>query len=158
MSGTGAPTALERLRAAAGGALRQRTHDDAGTRTLARSLAAALQPGDVLLLEGDLGAGKTTFVRGLAEGLGVPPDEVASPTFALVHEYHGRPLTLFHVDLYRLSPGETDDLGLEEAVAHGGVMAIEWPDRLRVAFPGAVRIAFRLDAGEDREILLAAEA
>ncbi len=87
------------------------------TQEVAREMAAALRPGDVLLLSGDLGAGKTTFVRGLAEGLGVDPDDVSSPTFTLVHEYRGGRLTLYHADLYRLERASTDDLGLSGPIA-----------------------------------------
>jgi tRNA threonylcarbamoyladenosine biosynthesis protein TsaE len=97
---------------------------------VASELAATLKPGDVLLLSGDLGAGKTTFVKGLAAGLGIDPNEVSSPTFTLLHEYRGGRLTLYHADLYRLDKTATDDLGLEETGVRDGVLAIEWPDRL----------------------------
>jgi tRNA threonylcarbamoyladenosine biosynthesis protein TsaE len=85
--------------------------------------------GDLVLLEGDLGTGKTVFVRGLAEGMGLEPGEIASPTFALVHEHGpaGEP-ALVHADLYRLKEGaDLTDLGLEEALSRGAVVAIEWP-------------------------------
>jgi tRNA threonylcarbamoyladenosine biosynthesis protein TsaE len=117
------------------------------THAIARELAAALRAGDVLLLSGDLGAGKTTFVRGLAEGLGIDPLEVSSPTFTLLHEYRGRGLTLYHADLYRLERAATDDLGLEEIGVRDGVLAIEWPDRLTHELPGATLI--RLEIVDD---------
>ncbi len=99
------------------------------TRALAAKLGAKLRPGDVVLLFGELGAGKTTFVKGLARGLEVPEDYyVQSPTFALINEYPGR-VPLYHVDLYRLEPEEAYDLGLEELAAQG-VVAIEWPEKL----------------------------
>jgi tRNA threonylcarbamoyladenosine biosynthesis protein TsaE len=114
------------------------------THGIARGLAATLRAGDVLLLSGDLGAGKTTFVRGLAEGLGIDPREVSSPTFTLVHEYrHGR-LTLYHADLYRLERAATEDLGLEEIGVRDGVLAIEWPDRLSHDIAGARLIRIEL--------------
>jgi tRNA threonylcarbamoyladenosine biosynthesis protein TsaE len=100
------------------------------TAAAGRALAPRLMPGSVILLSGDLGSGKTAFVRGVAEGLGVGPDDVSSPTFTLVQEYRGGRLPLFHVDLYRLNdPREVDDLGLEEIAAEG-VLAIEWAERL----------------------------
>lgn len=107
------------------------------TATVARTLAEELRAGDILLLSGNLGAGKTAFVRGLAEGLGIDPREVSSPTFTLVHEYRGGRLTLYHVDLYRLDRAATDDLGLEELGVRDGVLAIEWPDRLTHPLDGA---------------------
>src|SRR5215216_6169259 len=90
------------------------TRSEEETAAVARELASRLKAGDVLLLSGNLGAGKTAFVRGLAEGLGIDPSEVSSPTFTLVHEYRGDGLTLYHADLYRLERAATDDLGLEE--------------------------------------------
>jgi tRNA threonylcarbamoyladenosine biosynthesis protein TsaE len=116
------------------------THTEAETSAAGRELAAALRPGGVVLLFGDLGAGKTAFVRGMAEGLGVAPDEVSSPTFTLVHEYRGGRLTLFHVDLYRLDdPREIDDLGLDE-IAEDGVLVIEWAEKLPRPGPGAIEV------------------
>jgi tRNA threonylcarbamoyladenosine biosynthesis protein TsaE len=115
----------------------QITHSEDETAALARDLASTLRRGDVLLLSGNLGAGKTAFVRGLAEGLGIDPRDVSSPTFTLVHEYRGGRLTLYHVDLYRLERAATEDLGLEELGARDGVLAIEWPDRLTHELSGA---------------------
>ena len=123
------------------------THSEDETQTVARDLASTLKAGDVLLLSGDLGAGKTTFVRGLAEGLGIDPAEVSSPTFTLVHEYRGARMTLYHADLYRLAKSATDDLGLEEIGVQDGVLAIEWPDRLTHEMPGALRVT--LDVVDD---------
>jgi tRNA threonylcarbamoyladenosine biosynthesis protein TsaE len=106
------------------------THSEDDTAALGRELAATLSAGDVLLLYGDLGAGKTAFVRGLAEGLGVDRGEVSSPTFTLIQEYRGGRLPLFHVDLYRIEdPREFDELGLDE-IAEDGVLAIEWAEKL----------------------------
>ncbi len=106
------------------------TRSESETFDVARAVAADLRAGDVLLLSGPLGAGKTVFVRGVAAGLGVDPREVTSPTFTLVHEYRGGRLTLYHADLYRLERTGTDDLGLEEMGVRDGVLAIEWPERL----------------------------
>jgi tRNA threonylcarbamoyladenosine biosynthesis protein TsaE len=128
----------------------QVTTSEADTATLAKDLARTLVPGDVLLLAGNLGAGKTAFVRGLAEGLGIDPDDVSSPTFTLVHEYRGGRLTLYHADLYRLEKAATDDLGLEEL--HRGILAIEWPDRLTHELPGARHISIEILEGDERRI------
>jgi tRNA threonylcarbamoyladenosine biosynthesis protein TsaE len=110
------------------------------TQAIAEKLVAGLTPGSVLLLSGALGAGKTAFVRGLAAGLGIDPEEVSSPTFTLVHEYRGGRLTLYHADLYRLENTTAEDLGLEEKAVAQGVLAIEWPDRLAHALSGAVTV------------------
>jgi tRNA threonylcarbamoyladenosine biosynthesis protein TsaE len=120
------------------------------TQALGRRLGEDLEPGRIVLLYGDLGVGKTAFVRGLAEGLGADPDEVSSPTFTIVQEYRGR-LPLYHADLYRLQAGpETEDLGLEELVATHGVLAIEWAERFGGAGgPEAVSVRIE-DLGEDR--------
>ncbi len=93
-------------------------------------LAAILRPGDTVLLHGDLGAGKTELVRGLSVGLGLAPDQVSSPTFALVHEYQGR-IPLIHIDLYRLPVVEADFLmELEDYWQRPVVTVIEWAERL----------------------------
>ena len=113
------------------------SRSQAETAAIARELAGTLRPGAVLLISGNLGAGKTAFVRGVAEGLGIDASEVSSPTFTLVHEYRGGRLTLYHVDLYRVSRAATDDLGLEELGVADGVLAIEWPDRLTHSIAGA---------------------
>jgi tRNA threonylcarbamoyladenosine biosynthesis protein TsaE len=106
------------------------TASESETTAVGRELAGTLRAGDVVLLYGDLGAGKTAFVKGLAEGLGVAREEVSSPTFTLVQEYRGGRLTLYHVDLYRLDdPREIADLGLDE-IADAGVLAIEWAEKL----------------------------
>lgn len=123
------------------------TRSEQETAAIAKGLAEELRAGDVLLLSGNLGAGKTAFVRGLAEGLGIPPRDVSSPTFTLVHEYRGGRFTLYHVDLYRLDRAATDDLGLDELGVRDGVLAIEWPDRLTHSLEGARTI--RLEIVDD---------
>lgn len=125
------------------------TSSEAETRAVAADLARGLEPGAVLLLAGDLGSGKTVFVRGLAEGLGLDPDEVSSPTFTLVHEYRGGRLPLVHVDLYRLERAELDEIGLDPELAESGVVAVEWPERLARDVPNAIRVTIA-DAGDDR--------
>ena len=129
-----------------------RTESEEETRKVATALADRLAPGSVILLHGDLGAGKTAFVRGLVEGLGLSDDPVSSPTFTLVHEYTGGRVPLYHADLYRLPDGASlDDLGLDE-VAEDGVLAIEWPERLARDVPGAIDV--RIDiTGESSRLI-----
>jgi tRNA threonylcarbamoyladenosine biosynthesis protein TsaE len=105
------------------------TANEAETSQAGEALGRTLRSGDVVLLYGDLGAGKTAFVRGLARGIGANPDEVTSPTFTIVQGYAGPAATLYHVDLYRLEGPEIDDLGLEDLVSGEGIVAIEWAER-----------------------------
>ena len=128
------------------------THSEEETAAVASQMASRLAPGDVVLLSGNLGAGKTAFVRGLAAGLGIDPGEVSSPTFTIVHEYRGGRMTLYHVDLYRLEKTATDDLGLEEMGVGNGVVAIEWPDRLTHALPGAMVVNIEIVDDTTRRI------
>ncbi len=124
------------------------SNSEADTRAFAARFAATLQPGAVLLLSGDLGAGKTAFVRGLAEGLGIDPADVTSPTFTLVHEHRQGRLPLVHVDLYRLNEADLDELGMDADLAEQGVLAIEWAERLSRGLPGSVRVEI-VTTGED---------
>lgn len=128
------------------------TKSEAETAAVGREMAATLKAGAVVLLQGDLGAGKTAFVRGIAEGLGIAPGEVTSPTFTLVQEHHGGRLALYHVDLYRLQAIEVDDLGLDEMTLEGGVTAIEWPERLPRPFAGAQTVHLEHGDGDQRLI------
>jgi tRNA threonylcarbamoyladenosine biosynthesis protein TsaE len=128
------------------------THSEAETAAVGRQFGGTLSGSHVVLLSGDLGAGKTAFVRGLAEGLGIDPGEVSSPTFTLIQEYRGGRLPLHHVDLYRLKPVEVDDLGLLDLTQDAGVTAIEWPDRLPYAFDDAVRVNISHGTGDARTI------
>lgn len=110
--------------------------DEAATEALARALALVLEPGDTIVLEGGLGAGKTTFVRAVLRGLGLPEDEpVTSPTFAIVQEYPTSPPVL-HADLYRLSHSdELREVGLDERVGRDVVAFIEWGEAHEDALP-----------------------
>ena len=114
-----------------------RSRSEADTIRWGCLLGRLLSPGAVLALRGELGSGKTRFVQGLAQGLDVPPQErVSSPSFALIHEYLGGRLPLYHVDLYRLPEGMPDpELGLEEYLYGQGVCAIEWADRAAAWLP-----------------------
>ena len=124
------------------------------TEALGARLARALGPGAVVAFTGDLGAGKTAFVRGLARGLGIP-DRVTSPTFTIVNEYEGGRLPLFHFDLYRLScADELFDIGWEDYLARGGVCAVEWSERMEELLePGTIRVDLRRGEDEDRRVI-----
>ncbi len=126
------------------------------TRDLGAALAAHLQPGDVVLLSGDLGAGKTVLVQGIAAGLGVS-EMPTSPTFALVHEHQGQDLRLLHADAWRLaSPAEAVDLALAEEVDDGrSVLVIEWGELAAAALPGDhLRVVIETGPGEEHRMLV----
>jgi tRNA threonylcarbamoyladenosine biosynthesis protein TsaE len=125
------------------------TANETETAAAGEALGGKLRPGDVVLLYGDLGAGKTAFVRGMARGIGANPDEVTSPTFTLVQEYAGSSATLYHVDLYRLEGPEIDDLGLEDLVSGDGIVAIEWADRWKGRPDDVTEVRIE-DIGDDR--------
>jgi tRNA threonylcarbamoyladenosine biosynthesis protein TsaE len=131
----------------------RRTDSVEATERLGEALAPALRTGDVVVLQGDLGAGKTRFVSGLARAL-MPGSRVRSPSFTLVNEYRGPSsrLTLYHLDLYRLGTGEVDGLGLEE-YAEQGALAVEWGDRLPAAWSeDALTLVFDVQDDDTRVI------
>jgi len=129
--------------------MRLRTRSAAETRALAEDLAELLGPGDLVVLAGDLGSGKTVFAQGLAAGLGVR-ERVVSPTFTIVCEYSGR-LPLAHVDVYRLRHlQELHDLGFDELVDDGRVTVVEWGDLVEPVLPDE-RLVVRLEPGDDDE-------
>jgi tRNA threonylcarbamoyladenosine biosynthesis protein TsaE len=128
------------------------THSEDETAAVGRDLASRLERGAIVLLSGDLGAGKTAFVRGMAGGLGIDPAEVSSPTFTLIQEYRGGRLPLYHVDLYRLQSIEVEELGLDDERMGEGVTAIEWPDRLPHPFRGATVVRIEPGGENDRAI------
>jgi len=145
--------------------LTYQSSSEAETIELARRLAEVLREGDVVCLSGDLGSGKTAFVRGLAGGLGASGAEVSSPTFSLIQEYRGGRLVLYHADLYRLDAAEAADLGLDELVgegsaggASGAALAIEWPQRLDREWPGAFRVHLEWAGDSARAIAIEAPA
>lgn len=124
-------------------------HSLADTRILGMALAAVSKPGDVILLSGELGAGKTTLTQFVAEGLDVPKEYyVTSPSFALMHEYPGR-IPLYHIDCYRLD-GEDDveESGLMDYIVADGLAVVEWPDRLGSLVP-AVRLEILMSLAEN---------
>lgn len=131
-----------------------RTRRPEETVALGEKLGRLLKPGDVLALSGDLGAGKTTLTRGIAQGMGVDAD-IHSPTFTLIHEHPG-PLPLYHVDLYRLSSEqEAEWLGIEDYLYGDGVTIIEWAKIIESILPDdRLDISLGMTGDTDREIVL----
>ena len=124
------------------------------TLNVGKELAAKLNPGDVIAFHGDLGAGKTVFVRGLAEGLGLDA-RVTSPTFTIVNEYDGK-IPLFHFDMYRLSGSdELFEIGWEDYLSRGGICAVEWSEITEDAFPeNTINIHIKKIDDNSREITI----
>ena len=124
------------------------THSADETQALGQKLASRLAPGDVIAYFGDLGAGKTAFTRGLAQGLGIT-DPVTSPTYTIVNEYLSGRIPLFHFDMYRLgSSEELFDIGWEDYLSRGGVCAVEWSENVEDALQDAIRVTIEKDADE----------
>ena len=124
------------------------THSADETQALGQKLASRLAPGDVIAYFGDLGAGKTAFTRGLAQGLGIA-DPVTSPTYTIVNEYLSGRIPLFHFDMYRLSSSdELFDIGWEDYLSRGGVCAVEWSENVEDALQDAIRVTIEKDAEE----------
>lgn len=130
------------------------------TKAWGRRLASVLEGGELLGLIGELGAGKTCFVKGLARGLHLDEQEILSPTFTMIQEHHGR-FPLYHIDLYRLEEATLDDLGLREYLFSEGVAAVEWFERLRggadmeylsvrISYAGANLRRIEFSAGDSR--------
>jgi tRNA threonylcarbamoyladenosine biosynthesis protein TsaE len=131
---------------------RWRTRSEEETRRVGEELARELQPRGVLLLSGDLAAGKTVLAQGIAQGLGIDPSEVQSPTYTLVREHSGDHGRLIHLDLYRLGPEDASALGLEEILQAPAVKVIEWAERLPFAVPGALRLSLERSGPAERDI------
>jgi tRNA threonylcarbamoyladenosine biosynthesis protein TsaE len=124
------------------------------TFDLGRALGGQLQGREVVLLTGELGAGKTLFTKGVAAGIGIDPADVTSPSFTLVNSHQGR-LRLYHVDLYRLASSSSIDLGLEEIFAeHGAVTVIEWAERLDISPPDAIKVRIESVSESERRITI----
>ena len=124
------------------------THSADETQALGQKLDSRLAPGDMIAYFGDLGAGKTAFTRGLAQGLGIT-DPVTSPTYTIVNEYLSGRIPLFHFDMYRLSSSdELFDIGWEDYLSRGGVCAVEWSENVEDALQDAIRVTIEKDADE----------
>ena len=133
------------------------THSAEETTELGRRLSVDLRPGTIVLLRGDLGAGKTTMVKGIAEGFqAAKADDVTSPTFTLIHEYRGPAVTLYHIDLYRIdTQRELDTLALDDLMTPQSILLIEWGEKFdRFAKERDVEIAIEHKGGDERLVLL----
>ena len=130
------------------------SNSPAETEDLGAALAERLKPGTVVAFSGDLGAGKTAFVRGMARGLGIS-ERVTSPTFTIVNEYEGGRLPLFHFDMYRLgSSDELFDVGWEDYLVRGGVCAVEWSENVSDAMEGdCIRVDIRRGAHDNQRLI-----
>ena len=130
------------------------TNSPTQTEAVGQALGKVLLPGTVLAYEGDLGAGKTAFTRGLARGLGCT-DSVTSPTYTIVNEYLSGRLPLFHFDMYRLRSSEDlFDIGWEDYLDRGGICAVEWSENVADAMDGAVRVRIEKTGEESRRITI----
>ena len=137
------------------------TYSAEETTDLGRRLSAELRPGSIVLLRGDLGAGKTTLVKGIAEGFqAAKADDVTSPTFTLIHEYRGPEVTLYHIDLYRIdTQRELDTLALDDLMTPQSILLIEWGEKFeRFAKERDVEIAIKHKGGDERIIFLKSRA
>ena len=134
------------------------THSAEETIALGRALAADLRPPLIILLRGDLGAGKTTLVKGIAEGFkAAPADEVTSPTFTLIHEYRGPSVVLYHIDLYRVdTQRELETLGIDDLTGTDSILLIEWGEKFpRFVHENDLEIEIRHLQANDRDIQVA---
>ena len=134
------------------------THSAEETEALGERLAQTLTGGEIVAYFGELGAGKTAFTRGLARGLGISM-RVTSPTYTIVNEYSGGRLPLFHFDMYRLgSSEELFDIGWEDYLARGGVVAVEWSENVTDALDGAITVRIEKTAADERRITIEGSA
>lgn len=130
------------------------THSPEESWRVGRAVGERLKPGDLVALYGNLGAGKTVFVRGMCAGLGLDPAEVTSPTFTILHEYYDARLPIYHFDAYRVERiEEFYGLGYEEYFFGDGVTVVEWADRIETLLPtSAIRLRIEHAGGDDRRI------
>ncbi len=144
---------MENEKPAAARALRiWRTASEDETRALGRRVAKQLADDAILLLEGEMGSGKTVFIQGLAAGLGIEEREVQSPTYTLVHEHRGRSLRLLHLDLYRLEEEDFHASGLGEMLEERAIKAVEWAEHLPPEYRRGRRFVFERCEGDSRRI------
>ena len=130
------------------------THSPEETQKIGQALAKALTPGAVIAFEGDLGAGKTAFTRGLAKGLGCT-EQVTSPTYTIVNEYLSGKMPLFHFDMYRLTcADDLFDIGWEDYLERGGVCAVEWSENVAEALEAPIRVCICKTGENSRTITI----
>ncbi|HET7872418.1 MAG TPA: tRNA (adenosine(37)-N6)-threonylcarbamoyltransferase complex ATPase subunit type 1 TsaE [Terriglobales bacterium] len=137
------------------------SHSAEETTDLGRQIAAELKPGSIVLLRGDLGAGKTTMVKGIAEGFNAADaGDVTSPTFTLIHEYRGPEITLYHIDLYRIdTQRELDTLALDDLMDPKHILLIEWGEKFeRFVKERDIEIAIEHLGGDERRVFLKSRA
>ena len=130
-----------------------KTNSPEETIEFAKRIGAMLKGGDIIAYKGGLGAGKTTFTRGIAIGMGLP-DEVSSPTFALVNEYRGRDITLYHFDMYRIMNAEAlETTGFYDYISDDSVIAVEWSENIEDCLPkNIITVTIKSDGEEERTI------
>lgn len=135
--------------------IRVKTSSPEETMSFAVKIGEMLRGGDIIAYRGGLGAGKTTFTRGLAVGMGLP-DEVSSPTFALVNEYRGKELTLYHFDMYRIMNAEAlETTGFYDYISDDGVIAVEWSENIDGCLPdNTIKITIEALGGDERLIIV----
>jgi tRNA threonylcarbamoyladenosine biosynthesis protein TsaE len=132
-----------------------RSTNEAHTQAFGSALARHLRAGDLIGLEGDLGSGKTCFVRGVAEACALSPARVRSPSFTLINEYSGGRLPLYHLDLYRLEPSDVDRMALREYLYGDGICVVEWFERLGEQTPH-LAVHFTFVAESERRLVAVA--
>lgn len=132
--------------------MKVKTHSEEETKQLGFKLGQKLNPGDIVCLYGELGAGKTIFVKGIAKSLGIPEREITSASFIIIAEHQGK-IPLYHIDLYRISPGEVYEIGLFDYLSLDGISVIEWAERVENELPEqAFKVRFVYTADREREI------
>ena len=132
--------------------MKLQSESEAETKDIGRRLGCKLKPGDVVCLYGELGAGKTVMVKGIASALGIAERDITSASFTIIAEYD-RDVPFYHIDLYRIAPGEAPEIGLQEYLGSDGIAVIEWAERAEGEMPDS-RIIVKLDYLEEgsREI------
>src|SRR4030066_605271 len=134
------------------GPVKFHSRNEAETKEIGRRLGEKLKPGDVVFLYGELGAGKTTMVKGIASAVGINERDITSASFTIIAENNGT-VPFYHIDLYRVEPREVDDIGLYEYLGRDGISVIEWAERAEKEIPdGSIKVRFNYSGEYSREI------